>query len=59
MHIALNPRLGKDYSQLWKDLRGLKVNSHILFYRSSSHDTIEVVRVLHQRMDLKQRLENM
>jgi len=55
--LADNPEFGRSYSQLIPDLRGAKINRHIIFYRQITQDTIEVARVLHEQMDLKSRLE--
>lgn len=34
----------------------LTVGSHFIFYRMGAHDVIEVVRILHQRMDIDRHL---
>ncbi|MCG6122709.1 MAG: type II toxin-antitoxin system RelE/ParE family toxin [Microvirga sp.] len=34
----------------------LSVGAHVLFYRSAGADGIEVIRILHQRMDFESRL---
>lgn len=39
-----------------KGYRASKVKSHIIFYKVSKEDTIEVIRVLHERMDIENRL---
>lgn len=51
--IAENPHLGKKYDILTTILFGYKSYQHILFYRILSDDEIEIVRILHGRMDLK------
>ena len=55
--LANEPEKGRSYEQLIPNLRGAKVNRHIIFYRTITENTIEVERVLHERMDLKTRLE--
>lgn len=53
--IADNPELfGREYRKLGERIYGFKVNRHIVFYRILS-DGIEVVRILHERMDLSNR----
>lgn len=53
--IADNPELfGQEYRKLREGIYGFKVNRHIVFYRILS-DGIEVVRILHERMDLNSR----
>ena len=54
--IANNPELGKNYDGITKDLFGLKTNRHIIFYRKRINQPIEITRILHERMDLKNRL---
>ncbi len=48
--------VGKNYSGISKNLLGLKSGKHIIFYHIISDDEIEVLRILHERMDLKNRL---
>ena len=54
--IGENPDIGKEYTEIRKDLLGLKSGKHIIFYHLTSEDEIEVIRILHERMDLKNRL---
>ena len=53
--IAKNPNLGKTYSGVIKDLLGLRTGRHIIFYRKTENDEIEITRILHEQMDLKRR----
>ncbi len=56
-YLANNPKSGRDYSHIRRNYRCSKVNSHLVFYRIVDKDAlIEVIRVLHQRMDLEDRL---
>ncbi len=54
--IANNPELGKNYQGIASELFGLKVNRHIIFYRKLDNKPIEITRILHERMDLKNRI---
>jgi len=54
--IANNPDLGKNYSGVKNELFGLKTNRHIIFYRKLANEPIEITRILHERMDLKNRI---
>ncbi len=54
--IANNPELGRNYDGVASDLFGLKTNRHLIFYRKSLDKPIEITRILHERMDLKNRL---
>ena len=54
--IGENPDIGKDYVGISKNLLGLKSGKHIIFYQVISDDRIEVIRILHEQMDLKNRI---
>lgn len=56
VEIAENPNLGKNYEGISNQLLGLKLNRHIIFYRTLEKDYIEITRILHERMDLKKRI---
>lgn len=49
-------KLGKDYSNLLLDLKGMKINKHVIFYRILMSGEIEVERILHENMDIKKHL---
>jgi toxin ParE1/3/4 len=55
--IAQNPELGKNYEEIDKTIAGLRVGKHIVFYRVVASGDIEIVRILHQRMDLRSRMD--
>ncbi len=54
--IANKPELGKNYDGITNDLYGLKTSRHIIFYRKSIDNPIEITRILHSQMDLKNRI---
>lgn len=54
--IANNPGIGKNYEGIKNDLFGLKANRHVIFYRKFNNKPIEITRILHEQMDLKNRL---
>lgn len=54
--VASNPELGKNYFIVTADLFGFRAGRHIIFYHKNEEDEIEVVRILHEQMDLKYRL---
>lgn len=56
--IANNPSLGKSYYKITPNLFGLKAKRHIIFYRRPINESIQIVRILHQRMDLEKRVNN-
>jgi len=51
--IADNPNLGKKYDNVTEKLLGFKSNQHIIFYQIISNKEVEIIRILHGRMDLK------
>ncbi len=51
--IGENPKIGKTYAEISKHLFGLTTGKHIIFYHLISEDEIEVIRILHSRMDLR------
>jgi toxin ParE1/3/4 len=56
-YAAANPHAGKDYSHVRKGYRCSKVKSHLIFYLAAANQNhIEIIRILHQRMDLENRL---
>jgi len=54
--IGENPDLGKEYTKISRNLLGLKSGKHIIFYCLISENELEVIRILHERMDLEKRL---
>lgn len=55
--ISKNSELGKKYSIIFEDLKGYKAGRHIVFYFERAEGIIEIVRILHEQMDLKNRLK--
>lgn len=54
--IAYNPNLGKNYGGIIKNLFGFKAGRHIIFYRNIQNEEVEITRILHEHMDLKNRI---
>ena len=55
--IASGRVLGKKYDGILKSLQGKKAGKHIIFYRRVDSDVVEIVRILHEQMDLKNRIK--
>ncbi len=55
--IANNYTTGKSTEQTRKNYRVAKVKSHLIFYRKAENEIVEIVRILHQRMDIRKRLK--
>jgi len=56
--ISENPTIGKNYAEISPEILGFRVGRHILFYRVIGPGEIDIVRMLHDSMDLKRRLED-
>ena len=54
--IAVNPDIGKSYEGIIKRLFGLRSGRHIIFYRKVNLNEVEIARILHEQMDLKNRI---
>jgi toxin ParE1/3/4 len=54
--IANHPNFGKHYEEVQKGLLGFRSNHHLIFFRIISPKEIEIIRILHERMDLKSKL---
>lgn len=48
---------GKKYPEINIEILGFSAGQHILFYRKLSVDKIEIARILHTQMDLKNRIQ--
>lgn len=56
--ILYDPAVGKDFSLVREGYFGLKVGSHLIFYRLDGTGVgIEIIRVLHEQMDVENRLK--
>lgn len=51
LELAVNPRLGVARDDVRNGYRSSHIGRHVIFYRQSA-DGIEIVRVLHDRMDV-------
>lgn len=54
--IAKKPTIGKKYSQISIEILGFPIGKHIIFYRKLETDDIEIIRILHERMNIKNRI---
>jgi toxin ParE1/3/4 len=55
--LAYHPDSGKKYSEVTESLLGFRAGRHIIFFRRMEGDEIEIIRILHEQMDLKSRLK--
>lgn len=55
--LAENPVLfGRRYEEIADNLYGCKAQKHIIFCRIVEKGEVEIVRILHERMDLKNKV---
>jgi len=54
-YLCKNNTGGKSMEHIRKSYRASKVKSHLIFYRVMN-ETIEIIRILHERMDIENRL---
>ena len=58
-YLAQNHLSGKEINNIRKNYRCSKVKSHFVFYRTNEKQKeIEVIRILHQQMDIENRLSD-
>ncbi|WP_124643245.1 type II toxin-antitoxin system RelE/ParE family toxin [Amniculibacterium aquaticum] len=58
-YIAENPNSGKDYSNVRKGYLRSRIKSHFIFYKvNKKQNEVEIIRVLHQSMDIENRLND-
>lgn len=53
---AANPHIGQACDEVRPGYRKLSAGSHLLFYRIATGDVVDIVRILHQRMDVDRHL---
>ncbi len=57
-YICKNTESGKTMNHIKKGYKVSKVKSHLIFYRKAENNIIEIIRILHERMDIKNRLND-
>lgn len=56
--LTENPLYGKEYTHVRKGYLSSRVKSHFIFYKINQvENEIEIIRILHQRMDIEFRLD--
>lgn len=57
-YLSIKPQSGTDYSNIRKGYFRSRVKSHFIFYKINvSKNELEIIRILHQQMDIKNHLE--
>lgn len=57
--ITQNFMMAKDFGSIRKSYRYSKVKSHLVFFKKNKLNEIEVIRVLHEKMDIESRLNEL
>lgn len=57
--IAKKPEKGRNYRETNQNILGLKAGEHIIFYLIIDIGEIEIVRILHAKMDLGAKLSEL
>jgi len=55
--LSENFESGKSVDYIKKGYRASTVKSHIIFYKKSRRNIVEIIRVLHQKMDIENRID--
>jgi len=55
--IAKNNMSGKSMDHIKEGYRATIVKSHLIFYRIHTDKVIEIIRILHQRMDVENEIK--
>ena len=58
IQIGKNPELGRESDGIHSNLFGLRTGKHIIFYQFITETEIEVLRILHESMDLINRMKD-
>ena len=57
-NISKHPESGRQFFRGGKNFMYTPVESHLIFYRIDSEMELEVIRILHKRMDIENRLRD-
>jgi toxin ParE1/3/4 len=55
-NLSGNPLIGRDCSDIRPGYRQHQVGRHLVFFRQLATNQIEIVRILHERMDVESRI---
>ena len=55
-YIVTNFKIARDFGNIRKNYRCWKVKSQIIFFKKTKDNEIEVIRILHERMDIENQL---
>lgn len=55
-YISSNFDYGRSVDYIRQGYRTSKIKSHLIFYRKSDDEVVEIIRVLHESLDVENRL---
>lgn len=55
-YVAENFLMAREMENIRKSYRFTKIKSHLIFFRKNKLNQIEIIRVLHERMDIENKL---
>lgn len=55
-YLCLKPNSGFNFDQIRTGYWRTKVKSHFIFYRINQSSELEIIRILHERMDVENQL---
>lgn len=55
-HLSNHFNEGKSMEYIRPGYRAIKVKSHLIFYKMADDDIVEIIRILHQMMDVENRM---
>jgi toxin ParE1/3/4 len=55
-YIVDHYEMARDFGNVRKSYRCSKVKSHLVFFKKTKSNEVEVIRVLHERMDIENQL---
>lgn len=58
-YVTEHPNSGKDYSHVRKGYRRSNIKAHFILYKiNEKENQIEIIRILHRKMDIEHQLNN-
>ena len=54
--LAENPSLGMSCNFIRRGYRKFPLISHVIYYRTGTDDSVEIIRILHKNMDVSEAL---
>lgn len=55
-YIVSNFEMARDFKNIRKNYKYSKVKSHYIFFKKTKANEIEIIRILHERMDIENQL---